>query len=123
MDGGLYDWSWNNASSSHGSWKKAVSIGYAIERGAVLQNNNWELVPDPLPAMQMELTPVGHLARSSGVQVSGNFPESALEIPAHKATTLLIDQTHLTTAYPELTVSAGAGSTVRLTYAEALVDD
>jgi hypothetical protein len=33
IDGGLYDWSWNNAYSSHGSWEKAVSIGNAIERG------------------------------------------------------------------------------------------
>ena len=123
IDGGLYDWSWNNASSSHGSWEKAVSIGYAIERGAVLQNNNWELVPDPLPAMQMELTPVGHVVRSAGVEVSGEFPDAALEIPANTKTTLLLDQSHLTTAYPELAVSGGAKSTIRLTYAEALVAD
>lgn len=123
IDGGLYDWSWNNASSSHGSWEKAVSIGYAIDRGAVLQDNNWELVPDPLPPMLMQLTPIGHVVRSSGVEISGSFPDGALEIPPNAKATLLLDQSHLTTAYPELTVSGGAKSTIRLTYAEALEDD
>src|SRR5437667_10741272 len=112
INGALFDWSWNNAAGSHGKWEKAAFAGFPIERGAVLQNNNWELMPDPLPPMQMELAPIGHVVRSSGVEVSWNFPESALEIPAHTTATLLIDQSHLTTAYPELTVSAGAGSTV-----------
>jgi alpha-L-rhamnosidase len=123
IDGAVFDWSWNNAAGSHGKWEKAGFAGFPIERGAVLQNNNWELGPDPLPPMQMELTPIGHLVRSFGVQVPENFPESALEIPAHTTATLLIDQSHLTTAYPDLTLSGGAESNVRLTYAEALVDD
>lgn len=122
IDGAVFDWSWNDASSSHGNWVKAESIGNAVERGAVLQNNNWELVSDSLPPMQMELTPIGRVIRSSGVEVSGNFPDGVLEIPAHTKATILADQSHLTTAYPELTVSGGAKSTIRLTYTEALVD-
>jgi alpha-L-rhamnosidase len=122
IDGAVFDWSWNDASSSHGNWVKAESIGNAVERGAVLQNNNWELVSDSLPPMQMELTPIGRVIRSSGVEVSGNFPDGVLEIPAHTKATILVDQSHLTTAYPELTVSGGAKSTIRLTYTEALVD-
>jgi alpha-L-rhamnosidase len=35
----------------------------------------------------------------------------------------LLDQTHLTNAYPELTVSRGKGATITLNYAEALVND
>src|SRR2546430_15113850 len=73
--------------------------------------------------MQMELTPVGHVVRSAGVEVCDEFPDAALEIPANTKATLLLDQSHLTTAYPELAVSGGAKSTIRLTYAEALVDD
>lgn len=123
IDGAVFDWSWNDASSSRGHWVKAEAIGNAAERGAVLQNNNWELIADSLPPMQTELTAVGHVVRSSGVQASGNFPDGVLEIPAHTKATLLLDQSHLTTAYPEVTVSGGAGSTIRLTYAEALVND
>jgi hypothetical protein len=122
IDGALFDWSWNDAASSRSKWEKAASIGNAIERGSVLQNNNWQLMPDSLPAMQMELTPVGHVVRSSGIQPPVDFPGAGFEIPAHATVSLLVDQSHLTTAYPELTVSGGAASKIRLTYAEALVD-
>jgi hypothetical protein len=123
IDGGRYDWSWDQATSPTGKWEKAASIGSAIERGAVLQNLNWELTPDSLPPMQMEVMSIGKVVRSSGVQVPLDFPAQQLEIPAHSRISLLFDQAHLTTAYPELTVSGGAKSAIRLTYAEALVDD
>lgn len=122
IDGAVFDWSWNDARSSHGKWEKAVSIEYAALRGAVMQNINWQLMPDPLPTMQMELTPVGRVVRAAGIQSPSDFPGAAFEIPAHAKVSLLLDQSHLTTAYPELTVSGGTKSTVRLTYAEALVD-
>ena len=35
---------------------------------------------------------------------------------------ILLDNSELTTAYPELSVAGGQGSSVRLTYAEALID-
>src|SRR5581483_1597945 len=83
---------------------------------------NWQLMPDPLPAMQMELTPVGRGVRVTGIEAAKNFPGSPVEIPAHSKVSLLVDGSHLTTAYPELTVTGGAQSTIRLTYAEALFD-
>jgi alpha-L-rhamnosidase len=122
IDGALLDWGWNDAASSRGKWEKAVPIGNASLRGAILQNNNWQLMPSLLPAMQMELTPVGRVVRTSGVEPPTGFPGAGFEIPAHATVSLLVDQSHLTTAFPELTVSGGAKSTIRLTYAEALVD-
>jgi len=122
IDGELFDWSWNEADSSRGKWEKATPIGNASERGAVLQNNDWQLMPNLLPAMQMEPTSVGRVVRASGAEPPANFPGASFEIPAHASVSLLLDQSHLTTAYPELTVSGGAKSTIRLTYAEALVD-
>jgi alpha-L-rhamnosidase len=122
INGSVFDWSWNNASSSEGKWEKPLLIGYASLRGAVLQNNNWQLVPDPLPPMQMERTPVGRVVHATGIQSHSDFPTSTLEIPAHSKVSLLLDQSHLITAYPELIATGGAGSTIRLTYAEALFD-
>jgi hypothetical protein len=123
IDGALLDWSWNDAASSRGKWENAAPIGNASIRGSVLQNNNWQLMPNPLPAIQMELTPVGRIVRASGIQLPTGFPGTGFEIPAHANGSLLVDQSHLTTAYPELTVSGGTKSTIRLTYAEALVDN
>jgi hypothetical protein len=122
IDASAFDWSWNNAASSHGHWQKPVAIGFASLRGAVLQNDNWQLVPDPLPPMQMEATPAGRVVRSIGIHLPTEFPGAPVEIPAHAKVTLLLDQAHLITAYPELTVSGGAQSSIRLTYAEALFD-
>lgn len=122
IDASLFDWSWNNVASSHGQWQKPVAMGFASLRGAVLQNNNWQLVPDPLPPMQLEATPAGRVVRTIGIQLPAGFPGSPLEIPAHAKVTLLLDQAHLITAYPELTVTGGAQSTIRVTYAEALFD-
>lgn len=122
INGSSFDWSWNNAASSRGRWEKPLPIGYASLRGAVLQNNNWQLTPDPLPPMQMELAPVGRVVRATGMPPPTDFPGSTLEIPAHTKVSLLLDQSHLITAYPELTVTGGAQSTIHLTYAEALFD-
>ena len=123
IDGASYDWLWNDAAHSRGEWEKAASIGSAISRGAMLQNINWQLIPDSLPQMQMELTPIGRIVRATGIPPPTDFPDTALEIPAHSSATLLLDHSYLTTAYPELTTTGGAKSSIRLTYAEALFDD
>jgi alpha-L-rhamnosidase len=122
VDGTVFDWNWNTADRS-GRWKTAQTLGRATPMGAVLQENNWRLMPDPLPAMQMTLSSAGHVVRSTGIEVDSGFPESAFTVPAHSKATVLIDNAHLTTAYPELTVSNGRGATTRLSYAEALIDD
>ena len=124
IDGTVFNWDWNTAdSSSGGRWKQAQSIGHATPLGAVLQENNWQLVPDPLPPMQIVLTSAGQVVRSTGIDLPSSFPDNAFAVPAHTKATVLIDNSHLTTAYPELTVTDGRGATVRLTYAEALIDD
>jgi len=123
IDGASFDWFWNDAAHSQGEWQKAASIGSAISSGAMLQNINWQLIPDSLPRMQMELTPTGRVVRAIGIPPPTDFPDAGLDIPPHTTATLLLDHSQLTTAYPELTVSGGAKSTIRLTYAEALFDD
>jgi len=45
---------------------------------------------------------------------------AALTLPANSTVLLVLDAAALTTAFPHLEVSGGAGSVVRLTYAEAL---
>jgi hypothetical protein len=62
--------------------------------------------------------------RATGVSANGAFLRGAgpLLVPAHTRASLLLDQSHTTNAYPVLAVSGGAGSSVTLTYAEALVD-
>ena len=60
--------------------------------------------------------------QSAGASVPAGFPKTRtpFTIPAGTRARLLIDQGHLTTAYPVLEYSGGAGATVRMGYAEAL---
>jgi len=120
INGALFDWEWKSGTGGH--WKKAKALGGASVLGGALQNDNWQLAPDPLPAMQMEVASGGRVVRTAGIDIPNGFPDKAFSVPAHSKVTLLIDNSHLTTAYPELTVSGGRDARIRLTYAEALFD-
>ena len=122
LDGAAFDWNWESASISDKKWQEAATLSPASLRGEADSHNSWWLVPDPLPAMEMKLVPAGHVVRSVGVQVPSDFPAAGLTIPPNTVAFILLDNSELTTAYPDLKVAGGAGSTVRITYAEALVD-
>src|SRR5947207_830986 len=47
MDATAFNWGWNTADSGTGGrWKRAQPIGHATPAGAVLQENNWQLVAE-----------------------------------------------------------------------------
>jgi hypothetical protein len=123
LDAIAYDWSWNTDEKVEAPWTKAVPIARAALRGDADPHVNWQLVPDPLPPMEMKEAPAGHVVRTNGIAAPAAFPETAFEVPEHSKATILIDNTHLTTGYPVLSVTNGFGSTIRITYAEALVDN
>jgi len=124
VDGTRFDWSWNrDLSDRHGSWTNAVSLGRGSLRAERDSPNNWQLAPDPLPTMEMKSIPDGAIARVSGIPMPTGFPNTGFSVPSNSTAHILLDNAQLTTGYPELTVSGGLGSTVRLVYAEALVDD
>ena len=123
VDGRTFDWNWNSDASSGGLWQKALPIERASIAGGSLQNDNWQLVADPLPPMQEEWRSAGRIVRVSGLESAGGFPDKAFTVPANSRISVLIDNSVLTTGYPELTLSGGKGATARLKYAEALVDE
>lgn len=123
VDASVYDWSSNHGSNGNGSWVKAITLGRGAVRGETDPPNNWQLVPDPLPGMEMEEIPTGRVVRASGIESPSGFPEKAFTVPSRSKASVLIDGGHLITGYPALEAAGGLGSTVRLTYAEALVDE
>jgi alpha-L-rhamnosidase len=122
IDARLFDWTWDAATSASTRWKKAESIGPAAERGMGDTPNNWQLVRDPLPAMEWREMPGGRVVRSSGIATNGGFPDGPVEIAANQKVSILLDNGELTTAFPELAVSGGKDASIRVTYAEALKD-
>jgi alpha-L-rhamnosidase len=121
-DGRTFDWGWNSDSNASGLWKKATPIEHASIEGGSLQNDNWQLVADSLPPMQEEWRPAGRVVRATGIEEPTSFPGEAFTVPENSKVSVLVDNTTLTTGYPELTISGGKGAVARLTYAEALVD-
>lgn len=111
VDAAKYPWGWERPGFDDSAWKPAAVLSPAAGREAQDVHSRWMLVPRNIPAeeqrLEQPMTPRG----SQGLPAA---------IPAGTKTTLLLDQTYLTTAYPELTVSGGRGAVVKLRYAEAL---
>jgi len=121
--GALFDWSWQDPSQSQAKWVHPVLLGRGALREETDAPNNWQLVADPLPAMEFSEVTGGRVIRAVGIEPLPDFPEREITVPVNTRASILLDYGHLTTAYPSLTVSGGVGANVRLTYAEALVDE
>lgn len=115
---------WEQVAFDDQSWSKARMMGGGLPKYTVGLDglNSWRLVPSTLPQMELTRQRIPALRRVSGVEVTSGFPKEkvALRIPARTKATLLLDQTFLTNAYFYLQLSGGKGSTVRITYAEAM---
>ncbi len=123
VDGARFPWGWEMPKFDDRAWRAATELGHADPRDGVDGGNRWMLAPDALPPMEHRVERIANLREHSGAEPPAAFPASpaGFEIPPHRHARLLLDQTHLTTAYPELEVSRGRGARVSLGYAESLV--
>ena len=117
-----HPWQWAEPEFDDKSWRPPVVLMSAAGREASDPDSRWMLVPRSIPTMEERAERLQKVRRASGIAVPASFPARAerIQIPAHTKATLLLDQTYLTTAYPELTVSGGKDALVRLGYAESL---
>ncbi len=123
VDGAQYPWGWEKTDFDDSNWVEPKSLWRAQPKG-VGADTTWGLVPRPIPPMESSLEGVPTIRRCEGIEPQTAFLEGKgdLVLPKRTQAVLLLDQTYLTTAYPQLSVSGGEGSEIRLTYAEALVD-
>ena len=123
IDGRMLDWLWDQPQVNPSKWETPRVLGHAATREAQDAPSHWELVQNPLPAMEHRLVDAGGPVRVEGASSTTSFPAAPLDIPANSHVKLLLDNRVLQTAYPELTVSGGRDAEIRLTYSEALYDD
>ncbi len=123
VDGAKYPWGWEMTEYDDSSWQTVLVQENARPRGFAL-DAEWMLVPRTVPLMEDKLQRIPKVRRAAGVEIANDFFDGRqkLTVPANTRATILLDQTFLTTAYPELTVSGGKSGEIKLTYAEAMFD-
>ncbi|MDZ7262507.1 MAG: glycoside hydrolase family 78 protein [candidate division KSB1 bacterium] len=124
VEASLYPWGWEQTDYDDSLWPRAKVISSGTPRQMRDGSSHWMLVPRIIPFMEEKLQRIPRIVRSSGGTVEARFLKGEKDwvVPAGTRITVLLDQTYLTTAYPELLVSGGKGAVVTLTYAESLYD-
>ncbi len=124
VDGSQYPWGWEKRDFDDSGWVAAMPIAHGESRSIVIYYNSpWMLTPRTIPLMEDKLERLSRVVRTRGVEAPSGFLEGAspVTVPANSHISLLLDQSYLTTGYPELVVSGGRGANITLTYAEALL--
>jgi hypothetical protein len=141
VDASLYPWGWEQAEYDDTGWFTVPAPGAPRSPnetggGAIVGRvqlrevtrefdlTGWLLTPRDIPAMEETPVRFASLRRAEGITPNDGFVRGAgdLIIPPRTKASVLLDHGRTTNAYPVLETSGGAGSTVTLTYAEALFD-
>ena len=122
FNGKAYPWGWEQPDFDDSQWQAAERISPAALRDARDAHNSWMLVPTAIPAQEEHVQRLRSVRLAEGVTASPAFVEGkgGIRVPANTQASVLLDQGFLTTAYPELVTSGGAGAKIRLRYAESL---
>lgn len=120
INGADYPWGWENPAFEDTTWDSAKIIRSAHPLGNGTEFH-WELVPRSIPLMYEREEQA--IIQRTEAESKPFLSDGTLIIPADTTIEILLDQTYLTNAYPYLSVSQGAGSSVQLEYAEAMVDE
>lgn len=119
---------WQSVDFDDSQWKNAKSNGNGTPKsilGAYGSANGWMLVPSMIPQMELTNERIQKVAKVEGnLKLPEDFPQKSgkIVIPANSTIQLLLDQSYLTNAYPNLFFSGGKNAKITLIYAEALYE-
>ncbi|PJJ08137.1 alpha-L-rhamnosidase-like protein [Flavobacterium sp. 1] len=122
-----HPWNWMDTDFDVTEWKQAQVVETGKPVGCM---GEWGepsihlLSPREIPFMEEKEQRFFKIRRSDIINVPAGFlnGKTPITIAANSKVKLLIDQNVLTTAYPVLNFSKGGKSTIKLTYAESLLD-
>ncbi|MCP9757199.1 alpha-rhamnosidase [Lacihabitans sp. CCS-44] len=123
---GLSPKNWQSADFDDKNWQKARPAGGAVPKnvlGAFGTMSGWMLVPSIIPQMELKDERLMKVVSVEGISsISNDFPakKTDLVIPANAKVNIILDQSYLTNAYPNIAFSSGKSANISLRYAEAL---
>ena len=123
LQASTYPWSWEQPAYSDEAWSTPLKLGNGTPAG--LENGTmWTLVPRPIAFLQTTPHRFDRVRRSDSITLPPGFPgpSDPVVIPANRHVSLLLDAKNETTGYPRFSFSGGRRSTVRIGYAETLLD-
>ena len=120
IDGNKNNWKWQTNSSSN--WKNAKTLEKANPKGFG-SGCTWPLTARLIPMME-EKNLRFSVVRRSTMPVNQGFldGQQKLNIAPNSKVSILLDQTTLINAFPNLTFSNGKGAKITFTYCESLFD-
>ena len=124
----VHPWNWMDNDFNVAGWKQAQIVETAKPVGCM---GEWGgisthlLSKREIPLMEEKEQRFFKIRRSDITNIPAGFlkGKTPITVPANSKVKILIDQNVLTTAYPVLNFSKGVKSTIKLTYAESLLDN
>ncbi len=119
IKGEYYPWGWETLGFDDSKWINAEKLNSG------LIETPWRLIERYTPMMESKLQSFAEVRRVQGAKLNVQDIEDLknLSIPTNSSVEIILDQGHLTNAYPILSISGGAGAEIRLTYNEAMFND
>jgi len=113
-----YPWGWENIDFDDSQWIAPQQLDF---NGA----EPWNLVPRNIAFMDNHREYPRKIRRVKGISMPGLFIEKQqpIVVPANTTASILLDYEIFTMGYPELTVDEGKGSSIKISYAEALHEE
>ena len=117
---------WKSEGFDDKNWQKARPVGGGVPKnilGAFGTMSGWMLVPSIIPQMELKDERLVKVVSNEGITgLPAGFPaqKSEVTIPANSKVILILDQSYLTNAYPNVEFSRGKSASITLRYAEAL---
>ncbi len=120
VNGEKYPWDWMDIDYDDSEWLNPRSLCPGAPKGVGTEITH-ALVPRNIPAMEFSPIESPKIRKVDMNLVEKNFKD--YKIPANTKTTILLDQDYLLTAYPEINISGGKGSSIKIGYSETLYNE
>ncbi|MGL4630174.1 MAG: hypothetical protein ACRCVT_03125, partial [Leadbetterella sp.] len=128
VEGQYYPWGWEKPEFDDTHWSEAKWVDIAGETetqfaGGIMYSNGKSLTSRQVALLYERPEPLGKIVKIEGASKNESFLHNNGKwiIPANSKVQLLIDREYQTIGYPEMNVSGGKNSEIKVMYAENLI--